>query len=406
MLLGEIFQVALQAIRANKLRSFLTMLGIIIGVGAVITMVALGSGAQKAVQERIQALGPTLLSLYPGQSFRGGIMIDFGSRVSLTVDDANALASSARYVKAVVPELTRNLQIKKGGQNANVNIVGTTPNYPVVKNYTLTAGRMFTAGEDEGRRRLAVLGSAIPDMFNANPGAMIGQEIQIRGIPFEIVGVLSSKGSAMGFGNPDEQVLIPLQTARYRIMGTDRLRTITVDAANVQQMTLSMIEIERVLRREHKIRPGAENDFQIRNQSDILATFQQTTQTFTYLLAGIAAVSLLVGGIGIMNIMLVSVTERTREIGVRKALGATRFNILFQFLVEALVLCLVGGIIGILFGALGAVALSKLAHWNTSINFFAIVVAFVFSAIVGLFFGIWPARRAAALDPIVALRYE
>ena len=393
MLLGEIFQVALQAIRANKLRSFLTMLGIIIGVGAVITMVALGSGAQKAVQARIAALGPTLLSLYPGQAFRGGIAIDFGSRVSLTVDDANALAQDARYIKGVVPELTRNLQIKRVGQNANVNIVGTTPNYPIVKNYTFTAGRMFTAGEDEGRRRLAVLGSAIPDMFNANPVAMIGQEIQIRGIPFEIIGVLASKGSAMGFGNPDEQVLIPLQTARYRIMGTDRLRTITVDASNVEQMTLTMIEIERVLRREHKIRPGGENDFQIRNQSDILATFQQTTETFTYLLAGIAAVSLLVGGIGIMNIM-------------RKALGATRFNILFQFLVEALVLCLVGGMIGILFGALGAVALSKIAHWNTSINVFAILVAFVFSAVVGLFFGIWPARRAAALDPIVALRYE
>src|SRR5437764_2832181 len=235
---------------------------------------------------------------------------------------------------------------------------------------------------------------------------MIGQEIQIRGIPFEIIGVLSSKGSAGGFGNPDEQVLIPLQTARYRIMGTDRLRTITVDAANVNQMTLTMIEIERGLRKEHKIRPGGENDFQIRNRSDILATFQQTTQTFTYLLAGIAAVSLLVGGIGIMNIMLVSVTERTREIGVRKALGATRFNILFQFLVEALVLCMVGGIIGILFGALGAVGLSKLAHWNTSINFLAIFVAFIFSAVVGLFFGIWPARRAASLDPIVALRYE
>jgi putative ABC transport system permease protein len=251
-----------------------------------------------------------------------------------------------------------------------------------------------------------VLGSAIPDMLNANPQAMIGQEIQIRGITFEIVGVLGPKGSAGGFGNPDEQILIPLQTARYRIMGTDRLRSITVDAASVPQMTLTMIEIERVLRREHKIRPGAENDFQIRNQSDILATFQQTTETFTYLLAGIAAVSLLVGGIGIMNIMLVSVTERTREIGVRKALGATRFNILFQFLVEALVLCLVGGVIGILFGSLGAVGLSKLAHWNTSINFLAILVAFVFSAIVGLFFGIWPARRAASLDPIVALRYE
>ena len=189
-------------------------------------------------------------------------------------------------------------------------------------------------------------------------------------------------------------------------MGTDRLRTITVDAADVQQMTLTMIEIERVLRKEHKIRPGGENDFQIRNQSDILATFQDTTKTFTYLLAGIAAVSLLVGGIGIMNIMLVSVTERTREIGVRKALGATRFNILFQFLVEALVLCLVGGILGILFGTFGAIGLSSFLHWNTSINVLAILAAFFFSAMVGLFFGIWPARRAARLDPIVALRYE
>jgi len=406
MLIGEIIQVALQAIRANKLRSFLTMLGIIIGVGAVITMVALGTGAQKAVQARIAALGPTLLSIYPGQAFRGGIAIDFGSRVSLTVDDADSLAANAGHTKAVVPELTRNLQIKRAGQNSNVNIVGTTPNYPAVKNYTLTAGRMFSAGENEGRRRVAVLGSAIPDMFNANPAAMIGQEIQIRGIPFEIIGVLSSKGSAGGFGNPDEQVLIPLQTARYRIMGTDRLRTITVDAADVQQMTLTMIEIERVLRKEHKIRPGGDNDFQIRNQSDILATFQDTTKTFTYLLAGIAAVSLLVGGIGIMNIMLVSVTERTREIGVRKALGATRFNILFQFLVEALVLCLVGGILGILFGTFGAIALSSFLHWNTSINVLAILAAFFFSAMVGLFFGIWPARRAALLDPIVALRYE
>ena len=404
MLLGEIFQVALQAIRANKLRSFLTMLGIIIGVGAVITMVALGSGAQKAVQSRIQALGPTLLTVFPGASFRGGIFMDM--RVSLTVDDYEAVARDARYVKGVVPELTRNLQIKKGNLNQNVSVVGTTPNYTTVKNYTVVAGRMFTAGEDEGRRRFVVLGSAIPDMLNANPVGLIGQEIQIRGIPFEIIGVLGPKGSSGGFGNPDEQVLIPLQTARYRIMGTDRLRSITVDAASVPQMTLTMIEIERVLRREHKIRPSAENDFQIRNQSDILSTFQDTTKTFTYLLAGIAAVSLLVGGIGIMNIMLVSVTERTREIGVRKALGATRFNILFQFLVEALVLCLVGGLLGILFGTLGAVGLSSLLKWNTSINVFAILIAFVFSAIVGLFFGIWPARPAASLDPIVALRYE
>ena len=404
MLLTEIFQVALQAIRANKLRSFLTMLGIIIGVGAVITMVALGSGAQKAVQARIQALGPTLLSLYPGQAFRGGIAFD--TRVSLTVDDYKALANDAGYVKAVIPELTRNLQVKRAGQNINVSVVGTTPNYVQVKNYTITAGRMFTAGEDESRRGYAVLGSAIPEMFGANPAAMIGQQIQIRGIPFEIIGVLSVKGSGGGFGNPDEQILIPLSTARYRIMGTDRLRSITVDAANLKQMTLAMIEIERVLRREHKIRPGADNDFQIRNQADVLATFQETTETFTYLLAGIAAVSLLVGGIGIMNIMLVSVTERTREIGVRKALGATKNHILLQFLIEALVLCVLGGLIGVIFGSLGAVALSALKHWNTSISLFAVLLSFVFSAIVGLFFGIWPARRAASLDPIVALRYE
>jgi len=404
MLLGEIIRVALEALRANKLRSLLTMLGIIIGVGAVITMVALGSGAQKSVQDRIQALGPTLLSLYPGQSFMRGVASDV--RVSLTMDDDTALANNARYVTDVVPELSRNLQVQKGAQNINVNIVGTTPNYVPVKNYTITAGRMFTAGDDAARRRFAVLGSAVPTMLNANAAAMIGQELLIRGIPFEIIGILSEKGSQGSFFNPDEQILIPLQTARYRILGTDRLRSITVKVQDMSVMNLAMIDLERVLRRQHKIRPGQDNDFQIRNQTDILATLQQTTETFKYLLAGIAAVSLLVGGIGIMNIMLVSVTERTREIGVRKALGATRFNVMFQFLVEALVLCLVGGMIGVVFGTIGAVVLSKLAHWNTLISPFAILLAFVFSAAVGLFFGLWPAKRAASLDPIVALRYE
>jgi putative ABC transport system permease protein len=404
MLLGEIIQVALQAIRANKLRSLLTMLGIIIGVGAVITMIALGSGAQKAVQDRIQALGPTLLSIYPGQSFQRGIASDV--RVSVTMDDDTALDNNRHYITDVVPELTRSLQVQKGSQNVNVNVVGTTPNYVPVRSYTITAGRMFTPGDDEARRRYAVLGSAIPDMFNANPAAMIGQEILIRGIPFEIIGVLSEKGSQGSFFNPDEQILVPLQTARYRVIGTDRLRSITVKVADISMMNLGMIEIERILRRQHKIRPGQDNDFQIRNQTDILATLQQTTETFKYLLAGIAAVSLLVGGIGIMNIMLVSVTERTREIGVRKALGATRFNIMFQFLVEALVLCLVGGLIGVVVGSLGAIVLSRVAHWNTLISPLAILLAFVFSAAVGIFFGIWPARRAAVLDPIVALRYE
>ena len=404
MLLGEIIRVAMQAIVANKLRSFLTMLGIIIGVGAVITMVALGTGAQKSVQDRIQALGPTLLSLFPGQSFSGRVASD--SRVSLTLDDALALAADARHITDVVPELQRNLQVVRGNMNINVNVVGTTPNYARVRGFGVPVGRMFSSGEDEAQRRVAVLGAAVPDMFNANPMAMIGQEISIGGTSFEIIGILSEKGASGSFQNPDEQVLIPLQTARYRVLGTDRLRSITVQAASLQEINPAILEIERVLRREHKIRPGEDNDFTIRRQADILATFEQTTQTFTWLLAGIAGVSLLVGGIGIMNIMLVSVTERTREIGIRKALGATRFNILFQFLVEALVLCFVGGLLGTAFGSLGAYILAKLANWNTLISPFAILLAFVFSAGVGLFFGIWPARRAAKLDPILALRYE
>jgi putative ABC transport system permease protein len=403
MLLVEIVKVALAALRVNKLRSLLTMLGIIIGVGAVITMIALGSGAQKSIQDRIQALGPTLLSVYPGQSFMRGVASN--NRVSLTMDDDTALANNAQFVTAVVPELGSNLQVQMGDQNINVTVLGTSPQYVPIHSYTVTDGRAFTAGDDAARRRVAVLGAAVPQMLNSNRTAMIGQQILIRSIAFEIIGVLSEKG-AQGFFNPDEQILIPLQTARYRVIGTDRLRDITVQARDLESMNLAMIEIERVLRRQHKIRPGQDNDFQIRNQTDILATLQQTTDTFKYLLAGIAAVSLLVGGIGIMNIMLVSVTERTREIGVRKALGATRFNILFQFLVEALVLCLLGGLIGVLVGSCGAIVLSLLAHWNTLISPLAILLAFVFSAAVGLFFGIWPARRAAALDPIVALRYE
>ena len=403
MLLGEIIAVALTAIRANKLRSLLTMLGIIIGVGAVITMVALGTGAQKAVQERIQALGPTLLTVFPGQSFRGGIA--FSTRVSLTMDDDTALLNNRHYVSEVVPELSSNLQVQYANQNINTNVLGSTANYYSVHTYTMIAGRMFTPGEDDARKRYAVLGGQVPVELNANPQGMIGQQIQIRGIPFEIIGILSNKGS-QGFSNPDEQILIPLQTARYRIFGSNRLRDITVEIGDLANMNLGMIEIESILRRQHKIRPGVDNDFQIRNQTDILSTFQETAQTFGFLLAGIATVSLIVGGIGIMNIMLVSVTERTREIGVRKALGATRFNILFQFLVEALVLCMAGGIIGIIIGTGGAIVLSQLAHWNTSISLFAIVLAFFFSAVVGLLFGVWPARRAASLDPIDALRYE
>jgi putative ABC transport system permease protein len=302
--------------------------------------------------------------------------------------------------------MQQSLQVKYGNQNSNVNVVGTTSNYVDVRNYTVPYGRMFTPGEDEGRQRYAVLGAAVPRMLGGNAVAMIHQNILIRGISFEVIGILSEKGAAGGFGNPDEQILIPLNTARYRVFGSNRVRSFSIQVADSVPIEQGMVDLERVLRREHKIRPGGENDFTIRNQQDVLATQQQATQVFTSLLASIAAVSLLVGGIGIMNIMLVSVTERTREIGVRKALGATRLNIMMQFLIEALTLCLLGGIIGILLGIGTAVLLAKVMLWNTLISPMSIAIAFVFSAAVGLFFGIWPARRASKLDPIIALRYE
>ncbi len=404
MLICEIIGVALGAIRANKLRSILTMLGIVIGVGAVITMVALGTGAQKAVQDQIEALGTTLLSVYPGQSFHRGVAS--ANRVSLTTDDAVALARDARGLVAVVPELSRNQQVEFGNANVNVNVNGTVPDFIKVNNYEVEFGRMYTTGDGDARKRVAVLGYAVPEMLSANGAAMLGQQINIRGIPFEIVGVLKEKGVTGSWNNPDEQILIPLETAQYRIFGSDRIRSVTVEASHPDSMTLAMIEIERVLRREHAIRPGEDNDFQIRNRSEFLATFEETTRTFTFLLGSIAFVSLMVGGIGIMNIMLVSVTERTREIGVRKALGATKRNIMLQFLVEALALCMLGGVVGILVGTGGAIALSKLANWNTLISPQAVILAFAFSAFVGIFFGLWPAKRAAALDPIEALRYE
>ena len=404
MMIGETVRVAFSSIRDHKLRALLTMLGIIIGVAAVIAVVAIGTGAQRKIEARIQALGANLLTINPGQSFMMGRASDI--RVSLTVKDAEALAQDAHLLTAVEPEMNRSLQVKYGNKNLNVNILGATPNFAQVRNFEVPFGRMFTEGDDGSRQRYAVLGASVPTMLDANPAALIHQTIQIRGQPFEVIGVLNAKGSTGMGGNQDEQIVIPLSTARYRIFGTDRLRGIAVLVRDGMTLDQGMLDIERVLRREHKIRPGADNDFQIRNQQDILSTQQQATQVFTYLLAGIAAVSLLVGGIGIMNIMLVSVTERTREIGVRMALGASRRNIMLQFLIEALVLCTLGGLLGILLGAGVAEAASYLLHWNTLVSLESVLLAFGFSAAVGIIFGLWPARRAALLDPIEALRYE
>ncbi len=404
MLIGETVRVAFGSIRANKLRAVLTMLGVIIGVAAVITVVAMGTGAQKSVEDRINALGANLIQINAGQDRFSGVAREGGA--PLTTDDAVALQRGAgNVIGAIAPEMSRNQQVELGNSNINVSVVGTTPQYLEARNYTITNGRMFTEGDEASRQRYAVVGSAVPDMLGQNPRALIGQTISIRSIPFEVVGILSEKG-AQGWQNPDEQILIPLSTAQYRVMGTDRLRTISVTVANGVPQEQALVELERVMRREHRIRPGGNNDFTMRSPSDFLATAEETTKTFSALLLSIAAVSLLVGGIGIMNIMLVSVTERTKEIGIRKALGATKFTIMSQFLVEALVLCLSGGIVGILLGGATSEFVAVKLGWNTQISPIAVAVAFGFSAVVGLFFGLWPARRAASLDPIQALRYE
>jgi putative ABC transport system permease protein len=403
MLVYEILRVAFGAIRANKLRSFLTMLGIIIGIAAVITMIALGEGAQRSVQERLQAMGTNVLTVRPGQNFFGGI--DRGD-ARLTARDAEALLEGTRWIRDVAPEMERRLQVSFGKGNANLSVLGTWPSYFAIQNHSIEAGRNFTVGEERGRRRVAVLGSHVGERLGVtDTRALIGQTIQIRGIPFEVIGVLAEKGEA-GWQNPDEMIYIPLATAQFRVFGTEWVRTISVQAVSAEAMDGAIAEIDQVLRRQHKIRPGEPSDFNIRNQASLISTFQETARTFTFLLAGIAAISLLVGGIGIMNIMLVSVTERTREIGIRKALGARRRDILLQFLIEALVLCLSGGALGLALGIGGAAALRELAQWDTAVAPESVALAFGFSAFVGIFFGMWPARRASKLEPIIALRYE
>ena len=406
MLFDETVKVAFGAIRANKMRSMLTMLGIVIGIAAVITMVALGEGASRSVQERLSSLGTNVLTVNPGSQMFGGVDRG-GDGAKLTVDDANALLRAPKNITSLTPTMDRQQQVEFGGANANLRIVGTWPAYFEINNYTTPYGRLFTEGENQGRRRVALIGARLGDRLNTETSSLLGKTLMIRGIPFEVVGILSEKGQGMGWGgSPDERVFIPLATAQFRVFGSERVSEIQVQAHSPERIPAAMAEIEKALRREHRIRPGDGSDFTIRNQATLLQTFEETTKTMNFLLAGIAIVSLVVGGIGIMNIMLVSVTERTREIGVRKALGARRKDIMLQFMIEALVLCIAGGIIGLGVGVTAAVLMAKLAAWNTVVAPQAAILAITFSAVIGVFFGMWPARRAASLDPIVALRYE
>jgi len=404
MIAFEIVMVALGSIRTNWLRSILTTLGVVIGISAVIAMVSLGEGAQRSVADQIDRMGTNVLTIRANQRHFGGVAT--GDTEDLTVDDAEALRDASRGLLTIVPQISSRVQLAYLRWNSSNQVVGTWPEYFSIYNHELVLGRFFTPGENQGRRRVAVLGHEIPESLGTALELLVGATIQIRGQPFEVIGVLAEKGDSRGF-NPDNQVFIPIATAQYRLFGgRRRLSSILAQVTDIRQMDQAFADIDRGLRREHKIAPGSDVDFTVRNSAELLETANEATATFTLLLAGIAAISLLVGGIGIMNIMLVSVTERTREIGIRKALGATRNAIMFQFLVEATVLCGMGGVLGVAAGIGGSRAMTRIANWETAVSGDAIVVALAFSIAIGLFFGIWPARRAARLDPIDALRYE
>ncbi|MDH3270449.1 MAG: ABC transporter permease [Gemmatimonadota bacterium] len=404
MLLFEIIMVAMGAVRANVLRSALTTLGIVIGIAAVITMVALGEGAQQRVQEEINRMGTSILTIRPGQQMWGGVS---RGDAQLSIDDAIALRAESNGLLRVSPEQQSRMQVTYGRWNSNTQIMGVWPEYFEMYGHELQSGRWFDQGEVQGRRRLAVLGANLPETLgDTPPELLVGANIQIRGIIFEVIGILEEKGDA-AWVRPDDQIFIPQSTAQYRVMGgRDRLNSIYAATETPDELDVGFAEIDRIMRREHRIKVGEDADFNVRNSADLLETRNEANRTFALLLAGIAAISLLVGGIGIMNIMLVSVTERTREIGIRKALGATKRAIMTQFLVEALFLCTLGGLLGVAAGYAASEAVTRLAEWDTSVAPEAVITAIVFSAAVGLFFGLWPARRAAILDPIDALRYE
>jgi putative ABC transport system permease protein len=399
----ETVRLALDSMRGNAFRAALTMLGVIIGVAAVIAMLALGRGAQAAVDEQLALLGADVLTVTTGMRWLSGVARD---EQTLTLDDAEALARDARHLSAVVPEQSGRQQVRLGARNVNVSVIGTTPMHPRVFGHELEYGRALSAMDDAARRRVAVVGGELPELLQVPASGLVGGTIIVKNVPFEVVGVYRRKGSSGGGGNPDDDVYIPLETSRLRITGEDALQNLSAQVAPGSDLGAAMVEIERVLRREHGLAPGRDNDFTLLDRRQFLSTQQETTDILAFLLAGIAGVSLVVGGIGIMNIMLVTVTERTREIGIRKAIGATRGAILMQFLVESVILCLAGGVIGVLLGIATAWSLSRFAGWQTAVTADSLLLAFGFSAAVGLVFGLWPARRASRLDPIEALRHE
>jgi putative ABC transport system permease protein len=398
---GMTVRIALRALQVHKLRSLLTMLGIIIGVGAVVAMLSIGQGASQAVQQRIASLGSNMLQVFPGSATTGGARMGAGSNVrSLTLDDANAIGPACPDVIAVAPIASRGAQVVYGNQNWATGVTGTTPDYLTVRSWDITEGNMFTGDDVNAAAKVCVLGQTLVDNLFALEDP-IGAVVRIRNIPFTVVGVLAVKGS-----DQDDIVLMPITAAQRRLTGRSWVNRIMVSAVSQKRSSAAQDEVTQLLRVRHEIRTDEDDDFSVRNMADVASAVQQSSRVLTLLLASIASVSLLVGGIGIMNIMLVSVTERTREIGIRMAVGAKGRDVLLQFLVEAVVTSLLGGVMGILFGLGVSQLIGLLAKWATPIVPGAILLAFFFSALVGIFFGYYPARRAASLDPIEALRYE
>ncbi len=398
-------RIAVRALALNPLRSVLTALGVIIGVAAVVSTISIGTGARESTREQISALGTNLLTVIPGRvSSPGGIGQGVGTAQTLTWEDGEAIAESLEDVEAVAGEFNRPAQVVAGSSNDISTVSGVTPTFPEVRNWQPVEGSFFGDREVQSRARVAVIGKTVKDNLFPD-GDAIGQRIRVNRVVFTVIGVMESKG-ASGFGDRDDIVFVPLSTAQKRLFGADFVRALYVKVRSPDRMDEVMGQVENLLSSRHRIPDGSEPDFFIRNQADVVQAFQSVNSTITLLLGIIAAVSLIVGGIGIMNIMLVSVTERTREIGIRKAVGATRRNILVQFLVEAVALSVTGGLLGVLLGVGASRAITRLAGWATIITPWAVLLAFGFAAGVGIFFGLYPAQRAAALDPIEALRSE
>jgi putative ABC transport system permease protein len=392
---------ALAALRANKGRSILTTLGIIIGVAAVIAIVALGEGASASVATQLAGLGTNLLTIQPGSSRTNGAQSGAGTGVTLTAADADAIAQNVTNLTGVSPVVSGNSQLVAGALNWSTRVQGVTPAYLSMQNWTIANGAGFTTQDNSTSANVVLLGDTVLHNLFTNGQSPIGQVIRIRNVPFTVVGVLAAKG-----GNSDDTALIPFQTGQVRLFGASSINQIVVQVSDANLMTTAINDITALLRQRHRLTSNQPSDFQITNNNDLIARVSGVTQTMTVLLGSVAAVSLVVGGIGIMNIMLVSVTERTREIGIRLAIGARPRDVLTQFLVEAVVLSVLGGFIGILIGSAVAWLLPIVAGWTTVLPWNAIALAFGVSAAIGMFFGIYPARKASQLDPIVALRYE